>query len=118
MIDNSITDCLLYLSSFQLNFKRNGLWNKKTGENLLDSGAPFYKVYKCQDGGFLGVGAIETKFYMDFIKGLQLEKTVEELCLENQLNQDMWDELHEIFKKRISEKPLSYWKNIVIFIKI
>lgn len=43
-------------------------WNKARGENLLDSGAPFYRVYECKDRVYLSVGAIEPKFYQEFIK--------------------------------------------------
>lgn len=51
--------------------------------------------------------------YYFFKKGLKLDKTVEEQCLDNQMNQDMWEELAEIFKQKISEKTLGEWKKIV-----
>ena len=37
------------------------------GENLLDSGAPFYEVYETKDGGFMSLGALEPKFYKEFM---------------------------------------------------
>ncbi|WP_439811366.1 CaiB/BaiF CoA-transferase family protein [Bordetella bronchiseptica] len=39
-----------------------GLVNGARGENLLDSGAPFYDVYRCQDGQYLAFAAVEPKF--------------------------------------------------------
>jgi len=39
-----------------------GLVPRSRGENLLDSGAPFYDVYECSDGRYVAFGAIERKF--------------------------------------------------------
>jgi len=36
------------------------------GENVLDSGAPFYDVYACADGRYVALGAIERKFRVAF----------------------------------------------------
>jgi alpha-methylacyl-CoA racemase len=35
------------------------------GTNLLDSGAHFYDVYECADGGYVSVGSIEPQFYAE-----------------------------------------------------
>lgn len=42
IIDAAMTDGSAYLASFIFRMKQAGLWNAPTGENLLDSGAPFY----------------------------------------------------------------------------
>jgi alpha-methylacyl-CoA racemase len=39
-----------------------GLQNGPRGTNTLDTGAPFYEVYRCADGGYVSVAAIESKF--------------------------------------------------------
>lgn len=44
---------------------------KPRGENILEGGAPFYSVYKCKEG-YLAVGNLEPKFYMEMIRGLDL----------------------------------------------
>lgn len=46
-----------------------GLWNRGRGENLLDSGAPFYETYRTSDGKYMAVGAIEPQFYDKLIQG-------------------------------------------------
>ena len=49
------------------------IWqHPEQGRNLLDSGAPFYDTYQTSDGRFMAVGAIEPKFYQNFIEGLLL----------------------------------------------
>ena len=40
--------------------------------NLLDTGAPFYDVYRCADGQFVAVGALEEQFYAALLDGLGL----------------------------------------------
>ena len=38
--------------------------------NLLDGGAPFYRAYRCADGGFVAVGALEPQFFAALLDGL------------------------------------------------
>lgn len=67
-------DGAAYLGSFI--YKSLGIgfiWqHPERGRNLLDSGAPFYDTYQTSDGRFMAVGAIEPKFYQNFIEGLFL----------------------------------------------
>ena len=60
-----------------LNFEYGvGLWSKPRGENLLDSGAPFYDTYKTKDDKYMAVGALEPQFYAKL-----LESKLIHLCL-------------------------------------
>lgn len=67
-------DGAAYLGSFIYKSLGVGLiWqHPERGRNLLDSGAPFYDTYQTSDGRFMAVGAIEPKFYQNFIEGLFL----------------------------------------------
>ncbi|XP_042303776.1 alpha-methylacyl-CoA racemase-like [Sceloporus undulatus] len=67
VIDASMVEGLAYLSSFLWKSQNLGLWNRPRGENLLDSGAPFYDTYKTSDGKYMAVGALEPQFYKQFI---------------------------------------------------
>jgi len=49
VVDVSMADSVLYTRAFIHNGIKGELWNKPRGENLLDSGAPFYRAYKCGD---------------------------------------------------------------------
>lgn len=46
-----------------------GLWGNERGDNLLDTGAPFYNTYETLDGKYISVGALEPKFFKELIKG-------------------------------------------------
>lgn len=58
-----------YVGSFMWKSRSLGLWNRPRGENMLDSGAPFYDTYRTSDGKFVAVGAIEPQFYEQLILG-------------------------------------------------
>jgi alpha-methylacyl-CoA racemase len=48
-------------------------WPDERGSALLDGSHPFYRTYRCADGGFVAVGAIEPQFYADLIARLGLD---------------------------------------------
>jgi alpha-methylacyl-CoA racemase len=39
------------------------MWSDERGANLLDGGAPFYDCYRCADGKWVAVGALEPRFF-------------------------------------------------------
>ncbi|MBO9513243.1 MAG: CoA transferase [Variovorax sp.] len=45
-----------------------GMHDRPRGQNLLDTGAPFYDVYRCADGRFVAFAAIERKFRLVFAR--------------------------------------------------
>ena len=49
----------------------SGFWGPR-GTNHIDTGAHFYEVYECADGGFVAVGAIEPQFYAELLSKLEL----------------------------------------------
>ena len=43
--------------------RARGRWSAERGDNLLDTGCPYYDVYTCADGRWVAVGAIEERFF-------------------------------------------------------
>jgi alpha-methylacyl-CoA racemase len=64
-----------------------GHWRER-GTNLLDGGAPFYRVYRTADDRWLSVGAIEPGFYRSFLDVLGLDPAE----LGDQLDRSAWPE--------------------------
>jgi alpha-methylacyl-CoA racemase len=56
-----------------------GSWSDERGSNLLDGGAPFYDTYRCADGGYLAVGAIEPQFWAIVVDVLGLDDVPDQL---------------------------------------
>jgi alpha-methylacyl-CoA racemase len=68
VVDAAMTDGSALLMAMIYSFKAMGAWGGERGSNLLDGGAPFYDTYRCQDGKWLSVGAIEPQFYARFLE--------------------------------------------------
>jgi alpha-methylacyl-CoA racemase len=73
VIDSSMRSGSAYLLSYQFQQLALGLWRDQRCSNLLDGAAPFYDTYRCSDGQWLAVGAIEERFYNQLLIGLELE---------------------------------------------
>jgi alpha-methylacyl-CoA racemase len=63
VIDCAMTDGTALLSALTWSLKAAGMWRDERGTNLLDTGAPFYEVYRCADGQWVSIGALEPPFF-------------------------------------------------------
>jgi alpha-methylacyl-CoA racemase len=63
VVDAAILDGTVLMSGMLHGLLAEGAWRDERGVNLLDSGAPFYDVYRCADGRYVAVGAIEHRFF-------------------------------------------------------
>lgn len=72
VIDAAMVDGAAALSTMLHGLSAQGLWSDRRGSNLLDGGAPFYSTYRCSDGGFVAVGALEPQFFGALVAGLDL----------------------------------------------
>ncbi len=108
VIDSAMVDGAANLASFIFGMRQGGVWEHARGENLLDSGAPFYEVYETAAGGFVAVGALEPQFYTAFIEGLGLGS--EELP--PQMDRQGWPLLRRRFSEIIATKTRDEWCEI------
>lgn len=73
VVDAAMTDGSALLTTVIHGLRAGGQWSDTVGTNVLDSGAHFYEIYACKDGGHLAVGAIEKQFYADLLARLELD---------------------------------------------
>ncbi len=62
VVDAAMTDGAASLMTAFYGLQAAGRLDSRRGSNVLDSGAPFYEVYRCKDGKYLSIAAIEPKF--------------------------------------------------------
>lgn len=73
VVDAAMTDGAAALLGMFYGFRAQGRWSDRREENLIDGGAPFYGCYRCADGEWFAVGAIEPEFYEAFRQVCGLE---------------------------------------------
>lgn len=71
-IDAAIVDGTSSLMQLIWSLRADGRWQDRRAANLLDGGTPFYRTYRCADGGWMAVGALEPAFYRAMLEGLGL----------------------------------------------
>ena len=73
VVDAAMVEGASLLTTMCWGMAATGLWNDRRGENLLDSGAPWYDTYETRDGKFLAIGAIEPRFYAELLARLGID---------------------------------------------
>ncbi|MBL1085987.1 CoA transferase [Streptomyces actinomycinicus] len=73
VVDAAIVDGTAHLSAMIHGMLAAGGWQDRRGANLLDGGCPYYGTYETADGGYMAVGALEAKFYEEFLHLLALD---------------------------------------------
>jgi alpha-methylacyl-CoA racemase len=108
VVDAAMVDGASSLMGLIYSLAGQGQWQGGPGENLLDTGAPFYDVYRCSDGGYLAVGCLEPQFYALFLAGLGL--AAEDLPA--QYDRAGWPRLREVFTDALGDRPRAHWEAV------
>jgi alpha-methylacyl-CoA racemase len=65
VIDAAMVDGAALLGAQTFSLLAAGMWRDARGANLLDGGMAFYDSYRCADGKWIAIGAIEPHFFAD-----------------------------------------------------
>jgi alpha-methylacyl-CoA racemase len=105
VVDAAMVDGASYLMSLFYGMLAAGDWQDRRCSNLLDGGAPFYDTYRCADGKWISIGALEPQFY-----ALLLAKTgtANELH-EAQMQQTSWPKMRQQFREVFEKKTQAEW---------
>ena len=85
VVDAAITDGTSHLMTMIYGLHAAGQQSLNRGENLLDSGAPLYDVYECQDGYFISIAPIEAKFQQELFSRIGIEPSDDSVALRTRL---------------------------------
>jgi alpha-methylacyl-CoA racemase len=72
VIDVAIVDGVTSLTAATLGMLHAGQWGER-GASAFDGSRPWYRTYETRDGGYMAVGALETKFYRAFLGVMGLD---------------------------------------------
>ncbi|GAA4524055.1 MULTISPECIES: CaiB/BaiF CoA transferase family protein [Nonomuraea] len=110
VVDAAIVDGVAALMSIVYGLTAAGRWTGERGANLLDGGAPFYRVYRCADGGHVAVGALEEPFYLDLLDGLGLAGRAD--LVDGRLERSRWPAIAEALSAAFGEHPRAHWEAV------
>jgi alpha-methylacyl-CoA racemase len=108
VVDAAMVDGAAYLMGLMHGMYSQGTWTDERGVNVLDTGAPWYDVYETKDKKWLAVGAIEKRFYEEFLQ--QLELSQEELP--KQHDRKGWPALRRKFADTIATRTRAEWEQV------
>ncbi|MET8701661.1 CaiB/BaiF CoA-transferase family protein [Kitasatospora sp. NPDC004723] len=107
VVDAAVVDGAAHLTAVLQGLLAGGRWQERRGVNLLDGGAPFYAVYPAADGGHLAVGALESQFYAEFARLLELGPDAP-----GQWDTARWPELRARIAARFATRPRAAWEAV------
>ncbi len=105
VVDAAMVDGAANLTSLVHGLRAQGLWPHPAGENLLDGGAPFYDTYRCADGRFVAVGALEPQFFAALVQGLGLDAG----AVPPQLDPTRWPAMRALFTQTFAQRTRDEW---------
>ncbi len=109
VVDAAMVDGAASLAAAVYGLRAKGMWNDERGDNILDSGAPWYDVYETQDGKYVAIGSIEGRFYGELLRltGLTGE------ALPPQWEKARWGELRARLTEVFKQKTRDEWCRIM-----
>jgi crotonobetaine/carnitine-CoA ligase len=86
VVDCAMTDGVISMLAMIYGDLATGAWIDERESNVIDGAAPFYNVYRCADGKWLSLAAIEPQFYARFLDVTELR----DADFQQQWNRQLW----------------------------
>jgi alpha-methylacyl-CoA racemase len=106
VVDAAVVDGAALLSTMVYGLMEMGVWTATAGENIADTGAPFYEVYETADGRYVTLGAVEPQFFEELVRRLGIDPAE----LPPQMDRRRWAELKPRFARAVRERTLAEWE--------
>ncbi|MFI8347060.1 CaiB/BaiF CoA transferase family protein [Streptomyces sp. NPDC085596] len=104
VVDAAIVDGTAHLSAMIHGMLAAGAWQDRRAANLLDGGCPYYGTYETADGRYMAVGALEPRFYAEFLRLLDLDGLADA-----HHDPARWPELREKAAARFKSRTRAEW---------
>ncbi|MFB7027872.1 MULTISPECIES: CaiB/BaiF CoA transferase family protein [unclassified Streptomyces] len=108
VVDAAIVDGTAHLTTMIRGMLAAGSWQDRRGTNLLDGGCPFYGVYATSDGGHMAVGALEERFYAEFVRLLGIGDE----AAAGRYDLARWPDLREAVAKAFLSRTRQEWTEV------
>ncbi|MDF3074585.1 MAG: CoA transferase [Alphaproteobacteria bacterium] len=108
VVDAAMVDGVASLMTIFHGFRHAGLWSLQRDANVVDGGAPYYRVYETADGKYVSLAAIERKFFAEFLDKVDLKH-----LFDAQNDKKRWPELHATFGKLFRGRTRAEWVTLL-----
>lgn len=105
VIDAAIVDGSAHLATTFFGMLAAGIWKEGRGTNITDSGSPFYDCYECRDGKYISIGPIESKFYDELLRLMELDPAT----LGEQMDRAAWADAKQKIADRFRSHTRDEW---------
>jgi len=102
VVDAAMVEGASLLAAMFSGFLAAKTWSENRGDNILDTGAPWYNVYETKDGKYVSIGAIEARFYEELLRKLALPDL-------GQHDRARWVEMKSVFARTFKSKTRDEW---------
>ncbi|WP_122817795.1 CaiB/BaiF CoA transferase family protein [Nocardioides pantholopis] len=107
-LDTAIVDGASSLMQLIWSLRAEGRWQDQRSSNLLDGGTPYYRTYRCADGGWMAVGALEPAFYAQLLAGLGLDPA----AVPDRDDTTQWARLTKVLEDAFSAESRTHWEQV------
>ena len=105
VVDAAIVDGSAHMMALLMAIRGSGGFVSDRGASLLD-GPHWSRSYRCADGGFMVVQALEPKFYARFLDLLGLSQDPD---LAQQFDKSFWPKATQRLEAHFALQPRAYW---------
>jgi alpha-methylacyl-CoA racemase len=108
VVDAAIVDGASSLTALLHGLMAAGQWIDRKGVNFLDTGVPWYDTYQTADGQWMAVGALEPKFYAEFVRLLGLSDEV----AGSRADPSTWPRLRQAIADAFASRTREAWSAV------
>lgn len=109
VIDAAMADGAAVLMTQMFALRAAGNWRDERGTNIIDSGAPYYDVYRTKDGKYVSIGANERKFFDVLMRALELDPS----AVTDHRDPACWPDLRAMFEQKFSSGTRDEWCDLL-----
>jgi alpha-methylacyl-CoA racemase len=109
VVDCAMSDGAASLMSAFYGFHSASPEAAERGANLLDGSTPFYDAYRCRDGGWVSIAALEPQFYAVLLEKLGIDRAT----APDRDDKANWPELRRLFTQAFAGRTRAEWCEIM-----
>lgn len=106
VIDAAIVDGTASLMAMMYSRMGSNGWRDQRGSNLLDGGAAHYGTYRCADGQWISLGALEPQFFAAFTEAAKIDNA----AYGDRNDPTQWERQRKILEALFARQARAYWE--------